>query len=74
MTEPKCKECNDTGIEHSGVCHCGTPMDGHSVYDNHCATEMTRPCKSCELGAGVRACNTADEAYFEILEDLPDAE
>lgn len=43
----KCGACDDTGIEHSGVCHCGASMDGHSFYDNHSATEMTRPCESC---------------------------
>ena len=45
--EIPCTICNKTGVEMSGVCHCGAEMEGHSVYDDHSATEMTRPC-SCQ--------------------------
>lgn len=43
----QCPDCQGTGIEHSGVCYCGAEMEGHSNYDNHTATEMTRPCQTC---------------------------
>jgi hypothetical protein len=43
--EPGCPICDGTGIERSGVCYCGADMDGHSLFDNHCATEMTRQCE-----------------------------
>lgn len=42
-----CPACNGTGEERSGVCHCGASIDGHSLYDNHSAVEMTRPCEAC---------------------------
>lgn len=48
-----CPDCRGTGIEHSGVCHCGASMEGHSLYDNHTATEMTRPCETCDSGKRV---------------------
>lgn len=43
--ETDCPLCHGTGEESSGVCHCGAEMEGHSLYDNHSATEMTRPCE-----------------------------
>jgi hypothetical protein len=43
----ECFECGGTGVECSGVCHCGQSMEGHSVYENHMAVEMTRKCESC---------------------------
>lgn len=45
--EAKCPGCEGTGEERSGVCHCGMPMDGHTPYDNHTPTEMTRRCEIC---------------------------
>jgi hypothetical protein len=45
-----CADCNNTGIFESGICHCGEEMEGHSVWDNHPATEMTGPCPWCERG------------------------
>lgn len=44
-----CAACMDTGIERSGVCHCGDPMEGHAIIDNHSPVEMTCPCQSCDL-------------------------
>lgn len=44
---PSCMDCDSTGVEKSGVCHCGDSMDGHSIYSNHDPVEMTRPCQSC---------------------------
>lgn len=37
--EDSCPTCGGTTAG-SGVCHCGANMEGHSVYDNHMATEM----------------------------------
>lgn len=51
-----CPTCGGTGIEYSGVCHCGAEMDGHSIYDNHTATEMYRPCPDC-LACCIKALN-----------------
>lgn len=42
-----CADCEGTGEEKSGACHCGAPMKGHSLYDNHSAVEMTRTCETC---------------------------
>lgn len=44
-----CKTCGGTGIELSGVCHCGESMDDPSVFahDNHSAVEMERECETC---------------------------
>ncbi len=42
-----CEECGGVGTEFSGVCHCGAEMEGHSLYDNYSAVEMTRPCEKC---------------------------
>lgn len=44
-----CPVCGGSGEELSGVCHCGTSMEGHSLYDNHSATEMVRPCPECSI-------------------------
>lgn len=50
--EKRCPDCDGTGIEHSGVCHCGEEMsaDGPFAHSGHGATEMTRPCESCKGG------------------------
>lgn len=50
-----CAACKGTGVDESGVCHCGQPMDGHSLYDNHSAVEMTRPCEECTARLRLRA-------------------
>lgn len=44
-----CKTCKGTGVERSGVCHCGVSMDddGLFAHDGHCAVEMTRACVDC---------------------------
>lgn len=44
-------ECISSSIRHfiedaeheSGVCHCGTDMEGHSLWDNHAPTDMLYP-------------------------------
>lgn len=67
-----CTVCHGTGIERSGVCHCGAEMDGHSVYDNHGALEMVRPCEFCtthiqsKLTAATDALNDAKKAFEAI--------
>jgi len=47
LRKKRCETCGGTGTEESGVCHCGASMEGHSLYDNHMATEMTRQCEKC---------------------------
>lgn len=44
-----CRTCSGTGVEHSGVCHCGEYMDadGPFAHSGHCKTEMSRPCPDC---------------------------
>ena len=49
-----CPDCKGTGEEQSGVCYCGDVMEGHSVWDNHMATEMTRRCQTCFPPSPVR--------------------
>jgi hypothetical protein len=56
-----CSTCEDKGIEYSGVCHCGAEMDGHSVYDNHGATEMWRYCPDCAAGIMLELVNAIYE-------------
>jgi len=46
-SEHACMACGATGEERSGVCHCGTSLNLHSVYENHTAVEMTRTCEIC---------------------------
>lgn len=43
-----CLTCEGTGEERSEVCYCGENMEGHSFFDNHMATEMTRACEDCQ--------------------------
>jgi len=44
-----CKTCNGTGIELSGVCHCGEEMDatGPFAHSGHSPVEMERSCVDC---------------------------
>jgi hypothetical protein len=45
VADPTCAVCGGSGTESSGVCYCGSNIEGHSLYDNHSAVEMTRPCE-----------------------------
>lgn len=62
-----CVLCNGTGEERSGVCHCGAEMEGHSLYDNHSATEMTRPCPNCRPGES----NTVEVEEWDFEDEDP---
>lgn len=65
--ERKCPHCGGSGTEYSDVCHCGASMEGHGVYDNHSATEMTRPCQTCtkSLESRLAALLSAAEPFVE---------
>ncbi len=44
-----CSVCGGTGVESSGVCHCGEEMDSKGIFahSGHTPVEMTRPCEAC---------------------------
>jgi hypothetical protein len=67
----KCGDCGGTGIERSGVCHCGQSMDGHSAYDNHGVLEMERACESCTAALKAQLATAAEviEACRVALDD-----
>ena len=59
-----CGTCNDEGIEHSGVCHCGEDIDRHTYGNsNHSAVEMERYCPDCDAG---KILALVDSCYEEI--------
>ena len=50
LVGPRCPTCGGTGVEKSGVCHCGESMDSKDsmfAHSGHTPVETERPCPDC---------------------------